>query len=946
MTTPSLLRWASRWRAWWLQRIDDRPFRVQLAWLTALSALAVLLVATVAGMGVADRANQRLLAAEEAALRPMVVAALTAPMIERDYARIAEVVRELMRSEAIDAIAVLDHGGCVVVDERASGALMRVPFAHTLSVPLAQGSLQFGEVRLSLNPAPFQVLLHMLLGGVLVAVAAGVALAVWLFRGWGQHVGLRLQTLQQATHALASGDYRVRVHDLGRDEIGQLGQAFNEMAARIDEAVQALVVSENRVNAILHSIGDGLVATDRAMRVTYLNPIAQALTGWTAEEAIGRPVTEIMHIANALTGEPVDLPVARVLECGRIVGLANHTELIARDGTRRHIADSAAPIRDASGELVGVVMVFHDVSEAYRLRSTLEDSRARLALALEAAALGLWDHFVDDDRVVLDARAGTLLGFESGRQAICRDEWVDRIHPEDRAVVEHLYVTHCAGATPHYEAEYRVRQSNGGWRWVTSRGRITERDAHGGVRRITGTLFDISERKAAQAEIINLAFYDALTGLPNRRLLLDRLQQAEALARRNDQRGALLFIDLDRFKHINDSRGHAVGDALLRQVAQRLRSRLRSADTLARLGSDEFVVLLTDLPGDAATAGSHAHELADQLRKALQIPIDVDGVPYHVSASVGIALFPDRQRPVEDVLASAEAAMHAAKDAGRDRVRFFDPAMQAAASQRLHLENDLHEALARGELEVFLQPQCDAAGRVVAAEALLRWRHPQQGLVPPGAFIPLAEETGLIVPIGDWVLEQACALLRELDAAGLAIEISVNVSARQIHEPDFVPRLQERLRQHGPIASRLTLEITESLLLTDTDQVVGKLHALHRTGVKLSVDDFGTGYSSLAYLKQLPLHELKIDRAFVDGLPNDANDTAIVSAMLGVARNFGLQVVAEGVETPAQREHLLALGCSRLQGYHLGRPQPASAYLAQWLSGGGASIAATIAPDA
>jgi diguanylate cyclase (GGDEF)-like protein/PAS domain S-box-containing protein len=946
MTTPSLLRWASRWRAWWLQRIDDRPFRVQLAWLTALSALAVLLVATVAGMGVADRANQRLLAAEEAALRPMVVAALTAPMIERDYARIAEVVRELMRSEAIDAIAVLDHGGRVVVDERASGALMRVPFAHTLSVPLAQGSLQFGEVRLSLNPAPFQVLLHMLLGGVLVAVAAGVALAVWLFRGWGQHVGQRLQTLQQATHALASGDYRVRVHDLGRDEIGQLGQAFNEMAARIDEAVRALVVSENRVNAILHSIGDGLVATDRAMRVTYLNPIAQALTGWTAEEAIGRPVAEIMHIANALTGEPVDLPVARVLECGRIVGLANHTELIARDGTRRHIADSAAPIRDANGELVGVVMVFHDVSEAYRLRSTLEDSRARLALALEAASLGLWDHFTEDDRVVLDPRACAILGFDAGRHTIHHGEWLDRIHPEDRAMAERSYVAHCEGLIPNYEAEFRVRHADGVWRWVTSRGRITERDAHGGVRRITGTLFDISERKAAQAEIINLAFYDTLTGLPNRRLLLDRLQQAEALARRNDQHGALLFIDLDRFKHINDSRGHAVGDAILRAVAQRLRTRLRGTDTLARLGSDEFLVLITDLPANATLAGSQAHEVAEKLRHALQTAIEVGGVAYHLSASIGIAMFPDRLRLAEDVLASAEAAMHAAKDAGRDRVRFFDPTIQAAATRRLQLENDLHEALARGELEIFLQPQCDGAGRVVAAEALLRWRHPQQGLVSPGAFISLAEETGLIVPIGDWVLDQACELLREFDAVGLAIEISVNVSARQIHEPDFVPRLQERLRRYGPIASRLTLEITESLLLTDAEQVVGKLHALHRTGVKLSVDDFGTGYSSLAYLKQLPLHELKIDRAFVDGLPNDANDTAIVSAMLGVARNFGLQVVAEGVETPAQRDHLLALGCSRLQGYHLGRPQPASAYLAQWLSGGGASIAATIAPDA
>jgi diguanylate cyclase (GGDEF)-like protein/PAS domain S-box-containing protein len=939
-------RWANRARTWLLRQVDDRPFRIQLGWLSVLSGLAVLVVAVSTGLWVAERASQRLLQTEEAALRPVVTAALTTSMIERDYASITEIARDLLRSDAIDAIVVLDHEGRIVVDERSAGNVLRSAWSQEARIPLSQGALNFGEVRLALNPLPFQLLFEFLLWSVLLSVCAGVALAIWLFRGWGQHIGHRLHALQQATRALAGGHYRACALDHGNDEIGQLGQAFNEMAARIDEAVRALVVSENRVNAILHSIGDGLVATDRAMRVTYLNPIAQALTGWTAEEAIGRPVAEIMHIANALTGEPVDLPVARVLECGRIVGLANHTELIARDGTRRHIADSAAPICDANGELVGVVMVFHDVSEAYRLRSALEDSRARLALALEAASLGLWDHFTEDDRVVLDPRACAILGFDAGRHTIHHGEWLDRIHPENRAMAERSYVAHCEGLIPNYEAEFRVRHADGVWRWVTSRGRITERDAHGGVRRITGTLFDISERKAAQAEIINLAFYDTLTGLPNRRLLLDRLQQAEALARRNDQHGALLFIDLDRFKHINDSRGHAVGDAILRAVAQRLRTRLRGTDTLARLGSDEFLVLITDLPANATLAGSQAHEVAEKLRHALQTAIEVGGVAYHLSASIGIAMFPDRLRLAEDVLASAEAAMHAAKDAGRDRVRFFDPTIQAAATRRLQLENDLHEALARGELEIFLQPQCDGAGRVVAAEALLRWRHPQQGLVSPGAFISLAEETGLIVPIGDWVLDQACELLREFDAVGLAIEISVNVSARQIHEPDFVPRLQERLRRYGPIASRLTLEITESLLLTDAEQVVGKLHALHRTGVKLSVDDFGTGYSSLAYLKQLPLHELKIDRAFVDGLPNDANDTAIVSAMLGVARNFGLQVVAEGVETPAQRDHLLALGCSRLQGYHLGRPRPASECLACWRDERAADVAATINRDA
>ncbi len=924
--------WPGRWRTALMRRIDAWPFRVQIGWLTAVIAAVVVLLALGLGWWALSLGAQRLLAAQERLLRPIVEAALLTPMIERDQATVAEVVRELVRGESIDRVVVLGHDGRVW-QEAATPASLPLPWTREMRIPLTQGSLYFGEVRVRLNATALADAAVYPVASALVVLGVGVGVAVWLLLGWGRHVGARLARLEQAAQGLARGDFSQRAggDDLGRDEIGQLGRVFDDMAARIGHTVDQLVVSESRVGAILQSIGDGLVATDAAMRVTYLNPIAQALTGWTEAEALGRPVSEIMRIANALTGQPVDLPIARVLETGHIVGLANHTELIARDGTRRHISDSAAPIRDASGTLVGVVMVFHDVSEAYRLRTSLEDSRMRLALALEASGFGLWDLQLTDDTVLLDQRARELLGVEASRTTVPRSEWMERIHPGDRMAAERRFSAHLAGEAATYESEFRVADGRGGWRWLGSRGRVTERLADGSPRRVTGTLADISERKAAQAQIQYLAFYDALTGLPNQRLLQDRLHQAEALARRVGERGALIFIDLDRFKHVNDSRGHAVGDQLLQQVAARLASRLRAADTLARLGGDEFVAIVTELPAALPVAGKLAHEVGDSLRQALHAPFDIDGASYHVTASVGIALFPDGNRSTDELLSSADAAMYAAKQQGRDRVCFFDPAMQQAATERLQLENDLHDALTRGELELYLQPQVDAQGRTVAAEALMRWRHPTKGLVNPGAFIPLAEETGLIVVMGDWMLQRACAILRRLDDAGLPIEISVNVSARQLQEADFVARLQRILGEEGVFASRLTLEITESMLLTDADQVVARLYALHRTGVKLSIDDFGTGYSSMAYLKQLPLHEIKIDRAFVDGLPDDANDSTITRAILGLARDFGLQVVAEGVETDAQAERLRALGCPRMQGYLFGRPQPAEHYLRQWL---------------
>ncbi|MCX7902482.1 MAG: diguanylate cyclase, partial [Burkholderiaceae bacterium] len=665
-----------------MRRIDAWPFRVQIGWLTAVIAGVVVLLALGLGWWALSLGAQRLLAAQERLLRPIVEAALLTPMIERDQATVAEVVRELVRGESIDRVVVLGHDGRVW-QEVAAPASPPLPWSSELRIPLTQGSLYFGEVRVRLNAAALADAAGYLVASALAVLGIGVGVAVWLLLGWGRHVGARLARLEQAAQGLARGDFSRRAggDDLGCDEIGQLGRVFDDMAARIGRTVDQLVVSESRVSAILQSIGDGLVATDAAMRVTYLNPIAQALTGWTEAEALGRPVSEIMRIANALTGQAADLPIARVLETGHIVGLANHTELIARDGTRRHISDSAAPIRDASGTLVGVVMVFHDVSEAYRLRTSLEDNRTRLALALEASGFGLWDLQLTDDSMLLDKRARELLNVDASRTAISRGEWGERMHPEDRMAAQRRFSAHLAGEVPTYEAEFRVADGRGGWRWLGSRGRVTERLADGSPRRVTGTLADVSDRKAAQAQIQYLAFYDVLTGLPNRRLLQDRLHQAEALARRVGERGALIFIDLDRFKNVNDSRGHAVGDQLLQQVAARLGSRLRAADTLARLGGDEFVAIVTELPPALPVAGKHAHEVGESLRQALHAPFDIGGASYPVSASVGIALFPDGNRSTDELLSSADAAMYAAKQQGRDRVCFFDPAMQQAATE-------------------------------------------------------------------------------------------------------------------------------------------------------------------------------------------------------------------------------------------------------------------------
>ena len=453
-------------------------------------------------------------------------------------------------------------------------------------------------------------------------------------------------------------------------------------------------------------------------------------------------------------------------------------------------------------------------------------------------------------------------------------------------------------------------------------------DATGKVRHYVGIFSDITWRKQAEAQIEQLAFFDPLTGLANRRLLMDRLEQAVLLAQREDRWGAVLLVDLDRFKDINDTAGHDVGDAVLREVARRLQALLRDQDTAGRLGGDEFLVLLSAVHEHRDAAALAARTVADTFMAALQVPIALEAnARVDLTASIGIALYGSRADATAgaDLLKAANLAMYSVKQAGRNGVAFFDPDMEAAVRQRHALQQALSAAIRDGALQLHLQPQVDRRGHIVAAEALLRWPRADGSLVLPGEFIPLAENTGLILPLGAWVIDRACATLaRWQHQARLAsLRLAINLSPRQFREPDLVDHVADALRRHAVAPAHLELEITESVFLGDLEAARRTLQRLKALGITLALDDFGTGFSSLAYLTELPFDVIKIDQRFVARLPQHRRaDEAVVTTIIALGHKLGIQILAEGVETEEQARYLVAHGCHLLQGYHFGQPMP------------------------
>jgi diguanylate cyclase (GGDEF)-like protein/PAS domain S-box-containing protein len=474
-----------------------------------------------------------------------------------------------------------------------------------------------------------------------------------------------------------------------------------------------------------------------------------------------------------------------------------------------------------------------------------------------------------------------------------------------------------------WQGEIWNRRKNGevypGWRSISA-----VKGGDGVVTHYIGTLIDMTERKAAEESIENLAFYDPLTRLPNRRLLMDRLHQASASSARSGREGALLFIDLDNFKDINDTLGHDIGDLLLQQTAQRLESCLRESDTVARLGGDEFVVMLEDVSEHALEAVAQTKTVGEKILATLGQPYQLATHKYHSTPSIGATIFSDHGQSGEELLKQADIAMYQAKKAGRNTLRFFDPQMQVSITARVSLESELRKALENQQFQLHYQIQVDSSHRPLGAEALIRWIHPLRGMISPAQFIPLAEETGLMLPIGQWVLETACTQLKawEQDAVTRDLILAVNVSAKQFHQADFVAQVQATVQHHAINPMLLKLELTEGMLLENIEDTIATMNALKEIGVQFSLDDFGTGYSSLQYLKRLPLDQLKIDQSFVRDIAIDNSDKAIVRTIIAMAQSLEINVIAEGVETAAQRQQLLVMGCHFFQGYLFSRPVP------------------------
>ena len=657
--------------------------------------------------------------------------------------------------------------------------------------------------------------------------------------------------------------------------------------------------SETRIRAVIDQAPDGIITFDRAGLIETFNPGAERLFGCPAEPTRGRHINELMpECPDFATLSDAD---GESFGSRELVGLRRDGKKFPLELTVSRMELDGRPMFTA---------IVRDVSERQSAERALRESEKRYALAAQAVNDGLWDWDLLTDRVYYSPRWKMALGYNEDELHGRPSEWMSRVHPEDHPLLTQAVKGHLEGDAPQLEIEQRVRHRDGTFRWMLTRG-VAVRDDQGKPVRLVGSQSDITERKQAEKKLRHEALHDPLTGLPNRTYFLRRLESAASSRRREDGLFAVLFLDVDRFKVVNDSLGHTAGDRLLAAIAERLAASVRPYDVIARFGGDEFAVLLTSLADEA-----EARRIAERLQAALTKSFKVGEQEVFAAVSIGIAFGTGREETPVELLRNADAAMYRAKSLGKARYETFNQDMHIRAVELLQLETSLRRALERNEFEIHYQPIFSlSSGRIMSCEALLRWQHPERGLMLPGTFIPIAEDTGLIIPIGEWVLREACRQVRDWERAGLGrMPVSVNVSPHQIKSIDLFESVTAALRETGVDPRLLRIELTESGLMGNTEATAEMLRRLSAFGVDILLDDFGTGYSSLTYLRRFPISCLKIDKSFVSELSSDREDRAIAGGVIALAHNLDIKVIFEGVERQEQLEFLRTQNCDQVQG--------------------------------
>ncbi|MBI4998419.1 MAG: EAL domain-containing protein [Rhodocyclales bacterium] len=848
-----------------------------------------------------------------------------------DYSVLKQAMERYVMQEDVVAIVFQSPAGATVVARDKAGKWGAPEWFVTWfdvadakrSVAVDVGGRQYGtlEVEMSARVAVERAWLRLRRHLAILALAIFLDfLGIWLVL---RTALAPLSALHDGTLRIKAGELATRLTPAGDPELRTVMTTFNDMAATLEADRALLARDRDYLEVTLASIGDGVITTDADGLVEFMNPIAETMTGWKAPQANEIQLADVFEIFDAITGEKLECPVRQVLRRGGVVTLSDDVLLIRRGGGGRHYIDLvAAPIRGSrEGAILGTVLVFRDESEkrAQEYRMNL------LASVVEHASESVV--ITDPETVIIDVNhAFTEVTGYTRDEVMGRKISILKSGRHDRAFYERLW--NALNNDSYWHGEIFNRRKDGEI-FVEMASISAVRNVRGRVTHYFGLFTDITLLKDQQRQLEHLAYYDILTGLPNRRLLADRFEVAVAQTRRASGSLAVCYLDLDGFKEVNDRFGHRSGDHLLVEVAERLKGSVRSGDTIARLGGDEFVLVL--LGFDRAVESEH---ILDRILGSLAAPFSLDGNSVRISASIGVALCPgDAGSDLDSLLRHADHAMYVAKQAGRNRWHVFDARQDRAVQEHQERRENIVRALTKGEFRLHYQPKANMrTGSVTGAEALIRWQHPDKGLLSPAEFLPTIQDSELSISVGDWVIGEA---LRQVDAwrqIGLQIPVSVNISAQHMQHPQFLANLGSQLARYPELAREMIeVEVLESSALDDIARASAVIRECRRLGVTVALDDFGTGYSSLTYLRRLPVSTIKIDQTFVRDMLVDQDDTAIVEGVISLAKAFQRQVIAEGVETNEHGLLLLRMGCELGQGYGIARPMPGDA-IPHWVS--------------